>query len=195
MSIQMRLIFATLTCQMTILLLVILPLPHVVRVKVIDLYNTLRKNPNFRIGILFMTILLGMQFFDCLNKLNRFTYMDKPYYVQNQLPPTQLTSEQMASKFYTQRNLYLTGAVLYLEISIYTVFTILMKLVKKESEYRVLKAQEPIVADDKDEIEKYNVLIDKKEKDIEVFRKQLKNLQSSYDSLNKDEGINNKKDD
>lgn len=102
-----------------------------------------------------------------------------------------LTHEQLATKFYSQRNLYLTGAVLYLMLAIRTVTTIVEKLVKKEGEYRELVAKK--AGGDSGEVDKYTELIKIRERDVQGLKKQIEGLQRAYDGLTKSE--ERKKDD
>lgn len=181
----MTLVFSTLCLQMGFLLLLVLPLPHLIRTHIIDLVLLLETSTYFKTGVGFWTMLMSMQVADCVQRLNKFSGGGRggnPYYAssvnnqQNQNSP--LTHEQLASKFYAQRNLYLSGAVLYLIISIYTVVSIVKKLVLKEKAIREFK----VVSND-DEIIKYKELIRVKQQDIDTLKKQIKGLQASYDSL------------
>ncbi|KAK6456614.1 ER 25 kDa transmembrane protein [Scheffersomyces xylosifermentans] len=198
MSIQMTLVFVTLIGQMVVLLLLVLPLPHVVRTKIVDLTWVLQKSQNFKVGVAFSIILLGLQFLDCVARLKRIEgYADAPFYL-NSLGGTDqharsvsLTHEQLATKFYSQRNLYLSGAVLYLMLAIGTVITIVRKLVHKEAEYRKLTSAGKFGSDD-EEVEKYKQLIKLKEIDIQTFKKQLGGLQSAYNDLTPSEGTSKK---
>lgn len=194
MSIQMSLVFGALILEMVTLLLMVLPLPYPVRVKIMDIATLLRKLKNFKIGFWFTVILLSMQFADCIQRLQRFGTLGNPYFAlssQNKQFGT-MSYDQLASKFYSQRNLYITGAVLYLMLAIYTVSTILKKLVSKEAEFRQLSANEKEGAskiageegEESSEVAKYKKLIEQKELDIATLKKQVGGLQKSYDDLN-----------
>ena len=60
----MSLVFCTLIGQMITLLVLVLPLPYVVRQKIVDLTFALQKNQNFRVGIVFSIILMSLQLLD-----------------------------------------------------------------------------------------------------------------------------------
>lgn len=197
MSIQMSLVFGALILEMVTLLLMVLPLPHPVRVKIIDISILLRNLKNFKIGLWFTVILLSMQFMDCIQRLQRFGHLGNPYFAlnsQNNQFGT-MSYDQLASKFYSQRNLYITGAVLYLMLAIFTVSTILKKLVSKETEFRKLSSGEAKgdskVANEEElnEVAKYKKLIEQKETDIATLKKQIGGLQKSYDDLNPSQPI------
>lgn len=206
MSIQMTLVFGTLILEMVVLFGLVLPLPLMLRQRFVEVANILKNLKNFKIGTAFTTILLLMQFVDCLQRLKKYDYISNPYYTTSGnegaaaaaagygRPP--LTSEQLASKFYSQRNLYITGAVLYLEIAIATVLPIIRKLVAKEAEYRKLSTleKEALSSVDTSEAEKLKKLIAAKDLDIATFKKQIQGLQRSYDDLTKDEVVDKKSD-
>lgn len=174
----MTIIFGILIIEMVLLSILVLPLPYPVRKKGIDLYGRLRQLSNFNIGVLFGLILLGTQFFDCLTKV--FKHENGPYFTFQSQPNNSLKYDQLASMFYAQRNLYITGAVLYLFLSIYTVTTILRKLVQKETDFRNFSSQKGSTED----TEAYKKAIKEKEIDIDAMVKQIKGLQRSYDELN-----------
>merc|ERR1711890_121919 len=64
--------------------------------------EVLRTLNNFKIGVIFTTILLGMQFMDCINRLKKFLELGNPYFgsfsTTNQQIAGSLTSGQLASK-------------------------------------------------------------------------------------------------
>lgn len=190
----MTLVFSMLITQMAFLLVLLLPLPYVVRARILDGYALFRGNSNVKVGFVFTIILLGLQFVDCVNKLRKFSNLDNPYFSQftsGQLRSGGLLYDQLASKFYAQRNLYITGAVLYLSMAINTVISILVKLVHKETSYRALSKSMKSTESEDEEIRSLRDKITKKEVDIATLKKQLKGLQTAYDGLN-DSKINAK---
>lgn len=182
----MTLVFGILMAEMSFLLLLLLPLPHVLRSRILDGCAVLRLNANFNVGLIFVTALLGLQFFDCLNKLKRYSMIENPYFAQHNTAPQMagtLLFDQLASKFYAQRNLYITGAVLYLELSINTVVSILRKLVLKENLYRKASIESEDTTKEDEQVRELREQISKKQVDIDTLKKQLKGLQSAYDGL------------
>lgn len=185
----MSLVFGALVAQMSYLLLILLPLPHIIRVRILNAYSTLRKNSNVKVGVVFSLVLLTLQFVDCVKKLQKYAGSSNPYYAQFQLGQQmggQMLYDNLASKFFAQRNLYITGAVLYLAVAINTVHNILDKLVKKETEYRVLSKQSAAEAakGDLEETQRLRDLLSLRDKDISAMKKQLEGIQVAYDLLN-----------
>ena len=89
--------------------------------KIVDLTFVLQKSQNFRVGIVFSIILMSLQLLDCIQRLNKYADAEtNPHFPG-------IDYDRLASKFYSQRNLYLSGAVLYLQVAIGTVVTIVRK--------------------------------------------------------------------
>lgn len=183
MSLQMSLVFCTLIGQMITLLVLVLPLPYVVRQKIVDLTFVLQKSQNFRVGIVFSIILMSLQLLDCIQRLNKYADAEtNPHFPG-------IDYDRLASKFYSQRNLYLSGAVLYLQVAIGTVVTIVRKMVLKEKLYREANIK-PATDDEATEIEKLKHLIELKQQDIDTFKKQVQGLQKAYNTLTPEEEKN-----
>ncbi|EGW30645.1 uncharacterized protein SPAPADRAFT_56637 [Spathaspora passalidarum NRRL Y-27907] len=190
MSLQMSLVFCTMIAQMIILLVLVLPLPQVVRQQIVSLAQVCQNSQNFKVGVIFSLMLMTLQFLDCLKRLHRYSgAVDNPYFdsSNNHHYEHSLSYDQLASKFYAQRNLYLSGAILYLMLAIATVLAIVKKMVSKEAEYRELAATANDTSlkskQEQEEIEKLQQLIDKKQLDIDTFKKQISGLQAAYNDL------------
>ncbi|EMG47496.1 YET1 Endoplasmic reticulum transmembrane protein 1 [Candida maltosa Xu316] len=176
MSLQMSIVFCTLIVQMVILLTLVLPLPYVVRKKIVDVTFTLQKNQNFRVGVVFSIVLMSLQLFDCIQRLNKYADSE----LNKNFPG--IDYDRLASKFYSQRNLYLSGAILYLMIAIQTVITIVRKMVLKEKIFRESN-KKPVTDDEATAVEKLKHLIELKQQDIDTLKKQISGLQKAYDTL------------
>ncbi|KNE00793.2 hypothetical protein QG37_02325 [Candidozyma auris] len=189
MSLQMSIVFGILVFEMSYLLLLMVPLPFAIRQKLVNGSVKLNQSRNFKSAWAFTTFVLGLQFVDCLQKLQKYSNSES-FASASQFGGARY--DQLASKFYSQRNLYITGAVLYLEVSIVTVVTILKKLVLKEESYRAAtNTQTSSIAghtdSQKEEAAELRKLIKQKETDIAVLKKQLEGAQKQYDSLNESE--------
>ena len=187
MSLQMLLVFGTMIFQMITLLLFVLPLPLMVRSQIVTLYTKITTAQNFRIFLMFSITLMSLQFYDCIQRLEKYRRVQ-----ENDVLQGFVNYDKLASEFYSQRNLYLSGAILYLLMGIYTVASIVKKLVLKEKLYRELIAERDDgsktgKSDDSEEIVKVKHLIELKQKDINALKKQLNGLQTAYDGLNKGE--------
>lgn len=179
----MSIVFAVLVTEMVVLFIYLLPMPFVIRRNLVNGAAALRQNANFKVGLVFSSILMALQFTDCVKKLQRYAHTDNPYYAQmaNAARGGDMLYDQLALKFYAQRNLYITGAVLYLALSINTVVSILRNLVTKEAALRKLQ-QEP-KHDDSEVVAELKKQLKQKETDLETMKKQLKSAQTAYDAL------------
>lgn len=182
MSLQMSIVFATLVAQMSFLFVLVTPLPFAVRKQVVDFTFFLQKNKHYNMFVSFFLLLMGLQTADCVQKLQRFHKTQNPYFAENVNKP--LSYDQLASKFYAQRNLYISGAVLYLTIATYTVVTIVRKLVVKEEAIRLVESGKVASPNEADDAAKLQQKLDKKEKEISALQKQVDGLQRQYNSLN-----------
>lgn len=180
----MSIVFGLLVFEMTYLLLLMVPLPFPVRQKLVNGSVKLYHNRNFKSGLIFTTVMMGLQFVDCFQKLLRYHFSDENALARD--GPARY--DLLASKFYSQRNLYISGAVLYLEISIITVVTILRKLVLKEELYRAASGKkEALATEPQQEAAGIRKLIKQREADIAALKKQLDGAQRQYNTLNDSE--------
>lgn len=183
----MTLVFGTLCFEMGFLLLLVLPLPHFFRFHIVDLVILLENSHYFKIGVGFWVALMSLQVADCVSRLNRFAKSvgHNPYFTttQNNGGSAPLTHEQLASKFYAQRNLYISGAVLYLLVSIFTVVSIVKKLVIKEKAIREVTANEKsgLKSGSSSADEDIKALIQNKNSEISTLKQRVKELQSQFD--------------
>ncbi|GEQ71305.1 hypothetical protein JCM33374_g4987 [Metschnikowia sp. JCM 33374] len=175
MTLQMNLVFGALVTQMAIVAILLVPLPYPVRLRIVNGWAALRKNANFKVGSIFVSGIMILQFTDCVQKLQKY------HRTEHLDMGVGLSPDKLASKFYAQRNLYLSGAVLYLGLSIHTVFSIMGKLVAKETSYRA--AQKEAVKDDSKEISALKESIKKRDIEIAAMKKQIEGVQKAYDAL------------
>ncbi|KAI5970500.1 YET1 [Candida margitis] len=159
-----------------------------VRSQIVSAYTTITTTRNFRTFLVFSITLMALQFYDCIQRLEKYHKVR-----ENDVLQGFVNYDKLASKFYSQRNLYLSGAILYLLMGIYTVASIVKKLVLKEKLYRQLIAERDGDVkngdnkSDSEEVVKVKHLIELKQKDIDTLKKQLNGLQTAYDGLNKGE--------
>ncbi|GME86506.1 hypothetical protein B5S28_g5258 [[Candida] boidinii] len=229
MSIQMTLIFGTLVAEMAILTIFVLPLPHKVQDKFVLTFYKLFENQNVKIGSGFFLSLISIIFFDALRvsipsipsddnidllSTNNFgesgLFNDHPNRggLGAQTKNNFIINpwEARAKKFHAQRNLYITGAVLFFAVSIFTIVILLKSMVKnKEKLISIKKGQDNIDEKDSNELTltEFELLkeeLRKKETDAVTLRKQYEGLSKSYnlaaDKVNAESGsINDKKSD
>lgn len=173
---------------MFITTVLVLPLPLAFRKQSLKMYEMLFNSKEVKTTVYISLTLVGLLFIDSFQKT--FKFKTSSTYDPRHLQSTYSQgSDAMAKIFYNQRNLYISGAVLFFGIAIPTVFKIIRRLVKYE-EFNLEKTSKE-VRDAK--IKELTDELAKKEKDIETFKSQKKGLEKSYDELsdklNTNEGV------
>lgn len=205
MSLQMSLVFSTMVAQLVLLLLLVLPLPYIVRSNIILFLDRIQHSQHFKVVLIFSLVLMSLQFWDCLARLQKYQKIQEQINGNPQYGGGFINYDKLASKFYSERNLYLSGAILYLQLCIGTVVTIVKKLVLKQKILRdhsvELKkkglagrdAERKKTDEENTEIVRLKQLIEVKLRDVEILKKQIKGMQATYDGMNAT-GIRNKDD-
>ncbi|CCD23165.1 Yet2p NDAI_0B01310 [Naumovozyma dairenensis CBS 421] len=126
MSIYLLIIFFSLIMEMTILFILVLPLPFSIRRLFFSLFERATKSMQVRTISSIFGLLVSFLFYDSRKRsmVHVLTYQDDVS-GQNVTP-----IHALASRAYHQRNMYLSGFILYFGVCIATVMTILGKLVK-----------------------------------------------------------------
>jgi len=173
---------------MFITTILVLPLPLQIRKQSLKLYEYLFQHKEVKTTVNISLGLIGLLFIDSFQKT--FKFKTSSTYDPRHLQSTYSQGpDAMAKIFYNQRNLYISGAVLFFGIAIPTVFNIIRRLIKYE-EFNLEKTSKE-VRDAK--IKELTDELERKEKDIETFKSQKKGLEKSYDELsdqlNKKEGV------
>ncbi|GME71449.1 unnamed protein product [[Candida] boidinii] len=230
MSIQMTLIFGTLVFEMAILTIFVLPLPHKVQDKFVLIFYKLYENQNVKIGTGFFLSLISIIFFDALrisipsipsddsiDLLSTNNFGETGLFSGDKNAGTGVQAnnnyiinpwEARSKKFHAQRNLYITGAVLFFAASIFTIVMLLKNTVKNKEILITIKKGQDEKGDVKrdpneltlTEFELLKEELKKKETDAVILRKQYEGLSKSYDlaadKANLESGsINDKKSD
>ncbi|CCH46190.1 Endoplasmic reticulum transmembrane protein 1 [Wickerhamomyces ciferrii] len=173
---------------MFITTVLVLPLPLRFRKQSLKTYEFLFSSREVKTSVYISLTLVGLLFIDSFQKNFKFKTSNTydPRYLQSSYNQT---PDVMARIFYNQRNLYISGAVLFFGIAIPTVFNIIRRLIKYE-EFNLEKTSKE-VRDAK--VKELNDELTKKEQDIETFKKQKKSLEKAYDELseklNKTSGV------
>lgn len=210
MSLYLSSLFGLLTLEMAILFLVVLPLPFKVRRKVYSVYYKWTSNRKVQTVVYIFATLVSILFFD---SWRRAQFKVRLYHYQRQsediddnsvITPTQA----LASRAYNQRNVYISGFILYFLICIPAIFSIIRRLIKYQnlinnSEGKPVKDAtpdtQPIALGKKDgkhspaagssiiddrEIDHLKHDLEKKEVNLKAIQKQVKNLESYFDEQN-----------
>jgi len=195
MTLYYSLVFALLVAEMTLFMLLIVPLPYTWKRK---LFTFISESPliaklQYSLKITFIFILI--LFIDSVNRV---------YRVQIELASAKQSAngaaavaghermEVQARKFYSQRNMYLCGFTLFLSLILNRTYTMILDVLRLEAKVKRYegdpKAQgkEEIKldrAEDAGEIGRLRNELTKKDKSIEALKKQCEGLQREYGVL------------
>ncbi|CAI4048055.1 Yet2p SKDI_13G1750 [Saccharomyces kudriavzevii IFO 1802] len=144
MGVYLAAIFSLLVFEMAILFVLVLPLPQRVRKWLYMRCTAIGSNKKFRTYMVGIMIFVGLLFIDSWKRsqIKVSTYhSQKPPYVINSVTPV----DALASRAYNQRNVYISGFIIYFCICILTVMSILRRIVEWNDKIRagdaILKAK------------------------------------------------------
>ncbi|KAI0103508.1 B-cell receptor-associated 31-like protein [Daldinia grandis] len=194
MTLYYSLVFLLLVAEMSLFMLLVVPMPFTFRRK---MFTFLSENPvvaklQYWLKITFVFILI--LFLDSVNRV---------YRVQLELAAATDTAkgtaavmgherlEVQARKFYSQRNMYLCGFTLFLSLILnrtYTMILEVLRLEEKVKQYegtdRKTKESEKLAQAGKPaEIARLRTEIEKRDRDIETLKKQADGLSREYHDL------------
>lgn len=197
MSLYFTLLFALLTIEMSILFVLVLPLPNRIRKIFYNTYQKLSKNQQVKTILIIFIIIVGLLFIDSWKRaqINVTLYrhqrnVENVENIRNNYDSHAVTPTQaLASRAYNQRNIYISGFILYFMIGIATVMSIVRRLVKYQDLINNDKIEntKDVVGNknDTDEIIKLKKELELKTIDLETLQKQVKNVETYFDDKNK----------
>lgn len=191
MSLYFTTLFLLLTVEMVMLFIFVLPLPFRIRRDIFSTYNQLTAKQQIKTIIFITGGLVGLLFID---SWKRSQIRVSLYHNDNSgsIGSSAVTPIQaLASRAYNQRNMYISGFILYFSICIPTVMSIVKRLVKYQgliNEQEKQKLNKPSSNSKKDSNEadstKLQEELRKKQISLEGLQKQVKNLEKYFDEKN-----------
>ena len=191
MSLYFTTLFLLLTVEMVMLFIFVLPLPFRIRRGIFSTYNQLTAKQQIKTIIFITGCLVGLLFID---SWKRSQIRVSLYHNDNSgsIGSSAVTPIQaLASRAYNQRNMYISGFILYFSICIPTVMSIVKRLVKYQgliNEQEKQKLNKPSSNSKKDSNEadstKLQEELRKKQISLEGLQKQDKNLEKYLDEKN-----------
>lgn len=193
MSLYLPLLFSLLVLEMAILFVLVLPLPNRIRKGFCATFNNLMKTQQFKTVVVILSIIVGLLFVDSWQRaqIPVSLYRHKRYDREADIENSSVTSIQvLASRAYNQRNVYISGFILYFMVGIPTVMSIVRRLVKYQDLINAQKkgeiASTSSVSDTvDDETKKLQDELKLKETSLVGLKKQIENLNKFYDNANK----------
>lgn len=174
MSIQMTLIFALLTVECGLVSILLLPLPPRVQSMVLRKYDETISNSNFAIVLSFTDVLVGVMFVDAFK--NGFKLLERGDEI---IEFSKNVWDARSKKFYSQRNLYILGAILALQACVWFMSMLLKSTVKNKALLGSLsnEGRTPSSSSDAD--------LSRKTPETETLEKELAKVQLDVETLNK----------
>lgn len=199
MTLYFSLVFGFLVAEMALFMLLILPLPFTMKRA---LFTFISENPviaKIQYWMKICFVFIGILFVDSLNRVWRVQVELAALADSNKNAAAVLGHERLevqARKFYSQRNMYLTGFTLFLSLILNQTYVMIRNVMRLEDKIRQLEggpagttrkdakqSEKLAVAGQPGEIARLKKEVQVKEQDLETLRKQCKGLQREYDSL------------
>jgi len=197
MTLYYSLVFLLLVAEMTLFVLLIVPLPFAWRLK---LYTFISESPlvaKLQYGLKITFIFILILFIDSVNRVYRVQIeLAAATDSQNQGRPTVLGSERMevqARKFYSQRNMYLCGFTLFLSLILNRTYMMILETLRLETKLKQYEgdAKANKHADQIDqasegkanEIGNLKKKLAQRERDLDNLKKQSEGLNREYRDL------------
>ncbi|TVY84632.1 Uncharacterized protein LSUE1_G004122 [Lachnellula suecica] len=194
MTLYFQLVFLLLVAEMTLFMLLIIPLPFTIRRRMFTFISESPIVAKLQYGMKITFIFILILFVDSVNRV---------YRVQVELADTNKQQggaavmghermEVQARKFYSQRNMYLCGFTLFLSLILNRTYTMILdvlrleeKVKKYEGDSKASGKQSDKLANagDAGEIGRLKNQLREKERDIETLKKQSEGLSREYGDL------------
>ncbi|KAK5773814.1 hypothetical protein RI543_004870 [Arxiozyma heterogenica] len=181
MSLYFTLLFAFLILEMCILFFIVLPLPNRIRKLVYNIWNKLSNKQEYRTVSYILWVIVGLLFIDSWKRANvpihlhfRSSRGDNDVSGSGSTLDDPVTSIQgFATRAYNQRNVYISGFILYFMVVIPSIMSLIKRLIKYQDLIDKKNAGKP------EELDKLQT----GDKDLDELRDQLRKRQISLDGL------------
>jgi len=195
MTLYYSLVFALLVAEMVVFGALIVPMPFTWRRK---LFVFLSENPiiaKIQYGLKITFIFILILFIDSLNRVYR-VYLEKAQSSREgstaEVVGGPIRAEVNARKFYSERNMYLTGFTIFLSLILNRTYILILEQLRLEEEVKRLRGDSTgagknsaklAAAGDAGEISNYKKELAKKDAEIQALLKQTDGMQREYNRL------------
>lgn len=181
MSLYFTLLFVFLILEMGTLFFIVLPLPNRIRKLVYNIWDKVSNKQEYRTVSYILWVIVGLLFIDSWKRANIPTHLhfrsnrrDNDINRLGSSPEDSITSIQgFATRAYNQRNVYISGFILYFMVVIPSIMTLIKRLIK----YQDLIDKK--TSGGSDELDRLKT----GDKDLDELRDQLRKRQVSLDGL------------
>jgi len=212
MTLYYSLVFLLLVAEMTLFMLLIVPLPFTIRRKMFTFISESPLIAKLQYGMKITFIFILILFIDSVNRVYR-VQVELAESNKQQGGAAVLGHERMevqARKFYSQRNMYLCGFTLFLSLILNRTYTMILDVLRLEEKVKSYEgtdksgdkpgsimaklgggsvvgggkdSQKLANAGDAGEIGRYKQELKQKDRDLETLRKQSEGLIREYNDL------------
>jgi len=196
MTLYYSLVFLLLVAEMSLFMLLIVPLPFTWRRKLFTFISESPLIAKLQYGMKITFIFILILFIDSVNRVYRVQLELAAASDNNQqnratiIGPERM--EVQARKFYSQRNMYLCGFTLFLSLILNRTYMMILDVLRLEE--KVKKYENDPTASGKDsaklanagsagEIGKLKKIIEEKDRDLATLKKQCEGLQKEYNAM------------
>jgi len=196
MTLYYSLVFLLLVAEMSLFMLLIVPLPFTWRRKLFTFISESPLIAKLQYGMKITFIFILILFIDSVNRVYRVQLELAAASDNNQqnratiIGPERM--EVQARKFYSQRNMYLCGFTLFLSLILNRTYMMILDVLRLEE--KVKKYESDPTASGKDsaklanagsagEIGKLKKIIEEKDRDLATLKKQCEGLQKEYNAM------------
>ncbi|KAK1041640.1 Endoplasmic reticulum transmembrane protein 3 [Friedmanniomyces endolithicus] len=192
MTLYYSMVFALLVFEMALFVSLIIPMPFTMKRKLFTFISSSPRVAKVQYGMKITFIFILILFIDSVNRVYRVQVELGQAKSQGGAAAAAAGSERMevqARKFYSQRNMYLCGFTLFLSLILNRTYTMILDVLRLEEEVKRLngdklggdKSQQKLAdAGDIGEIGRLKDELKKRDRDIDVLKKQSNGLSDEY---------------
>jgi len=196
MTLYYSLVFALLMVEMVLFVAIIFPLPHTIKRKMFNFISESVIVAKLQYGLKITFIFITILFVDSVNRVYRVQLEMSAFNREGAAGRASALGgdrmEVQARKFYSQRNMYLTGFTLFLSLILNRMYIMILDTLRLEE--KIMQYEGKPGAGGKegeklspryraDEIGKLKKELEKERQDKENLKKQAEGLQREYDEL------------
>lgn len=205
MTLYYSLVFVLLVAEMTLFMLLIVPLPFTIRRKMFTFISESPLVAKLQYGMKITFIFILILFIDSVNRVYR-VQLELAESNKNQSGVAVMGHERMevqARKFYSQRNMYLCGFTLFLSLILNRTYTMILDVLRLEEKVKKYEGDPKAAGKESEklanagnagEIGKLKKQLAEKERDLETLKKQSEGLSREYNDLSDKYGAKNSDD-
>nr|ODN85358.1 endoplasmic reticulum protein [Cryptococcus depauperatus CBS 7841] len=161
-------------------------MPFAIRKK---MFHFLSENPivaKIQYGLKITFIFVAVLFVDALQRMIRIAQEGATAKMKQDMSDVRTETNYAARRFYAQRNLYLTGATLFLSLLLARVFYIILDFIHVQENYTSLQAKMAKsngTSGENEELRKRIAELESQERDFETLKKQASQQNVEYGRL------------